>query len=58
LGDTQRTEDKDVFEEAELPYRIIPVNIGKGDQFTPQFLAISRTIKFRRLSTLIRKPAT
>jgi GST-like protein len=29
------------LEEAELLYRIIPVNIGKGEQFTPQFLAIS-----------------
>jgi GSH-dependent disulfide-bond oxidoreductase len=29
------------FEEAGLPYRIIPVNIGKGDQFKPDFLAIS-----------------
>jgi GST-like protein len=24
-----------------MPYRIIPVNIGKGEQFTPDFLAIS-----------------
>ncbi len=29
------------MEEAGLPYRIIPVNIGKGDQFKPEFLAIS-----------------
>jgi GST-like protein len=29
------------LEEAGLPYRIVPVNIGKGEQFTPQFLAIS-----------------
>jgi GST-like protein len=29
------------LEEAGLPYKIVPVNIGKGDQFTPQFLAIS-----------------
>jgi hypothetical protein len=29
----------------------------QGDQFAA-VLAISRTIKFRRLSTLIRKPAT
>jgi len=27
--------------ELELPYRMIPVNIGKGDQFRPEFLAIS-----------------
>jgi GST-like protein len=29
------------LEETELPYRIIPVDIGKGDQFKPQFLAIA-----------------
>jgi GST-like protein len=29
------------LEEAELPHKIIPVNIGKGDQFKPDFLAIS-----------------
>ena len=29
------------LEETGLPYRIIPVNIGKGDQFTPDFLAIA-----------------
>jgi GST-like protein len=29
------------LEEAGLPYRIIPVNIGRGDQFKPDFLAIS-----------------
>jgi len=29
------------LEELELPYRIVPVNIGKGDQFKPEFLAIS-----------------
>ncbi len=29
------------LEEMELPYRIVPVNIGKGDQFKPEFLAIS-----------------
>ena len=27
--------------ECELPYRLVPVNIGKGDQFSPEFLAIS-----------------
>jgi len=27
--------------ECDLPYRLVPVNIGKGDQFEPQFLAIS-----------------
>ena len=29
------------LEETGLPYRIIPVNIGKGDQFRPEFLKIS-----------------
>jgi GST-like protein len=29
------------LEEAQLPYRIIPVNIGKGDQFKPDFLRIA-----------------
>jgi GST-like protein len=29
------------LEETAMPYRIIPVNIGKGEQFTPDFLAIS-----------------
>ena len=29
------------LEESGLPYRIIPVNISKGDQFKPEFLAIS-----------------
>jgi len=29
------------LEEARVPYRIIPVNIGKGDQFKPDFLRIA-----------------
>jgi GST-like protein len=29
------------LEEAALPYRLVPVNIGKGEQFTPEFLKIS-----------------
>lgn len=29
------------LEEAEIPYAIHPVNIGKGEQFAPDFLAIS-----------------
>jgi GSH-dependent disulfide-bond oxidoreductase len=29
------------LEETGLPYKIFPVNIGKGDQFKPEFLAIS-----------------
>ncbi len=30
-----------MLEECELPYRVIPVSIGAGDQFKPDFLAIS-----------------
>lgn len=30
-----------MLEECGLPYTMIPVNIGKGEQFTPEFLAIS-----------------
>jgi GST-like protein len=29
------------LEEMELAYRVVPVNIGKGEQFKPDFLAIS-----------------
>jgi len=29
------------LEEAELPYRFVPVNIGRGDQFKPEFLKIA-----------------
>ena len=29
------------LEEMALPYRVVPVNIGRGDQFKPEFLAIS-----------------
>jgi GST-like protein len=29
------------LEEAAIPYRIVPVNISKGDQFKPDFLAIA-----------------
>ena len=30
-----------MLEESKIPYKIIPVNIGKGDQFKPSFLKIS-----------------
>ena len=30
-----------MLEECGLPYRVIPVDIGAGDQFRPEFLAIS-----------------
>jgi GST-like protein len=30
-----------MLEELELPYQVIPINIGRGDQFKPEFLAVS-----------------
>jgi GST-like protein len=30
-----------MLEEVELPYEVVPVNIGRGDQFAPAFLDIS-----------------
>src|SRR5215831_9993029 len=30
-----------MLEETGLPYRIIPVNINKGDQFTPEYDALN-----------------
>ena len=30
-----------MLEECGLPYRMVPINIGSGEQFTPEFLAIS-----------------
>ncbi|GJE42649.1 glutathione S-transferase N-terminal domain-containing protein [Methylobacterium soli] len=30
-----------MMEECGLPYRVVPVNIGRGDQMAPDFLAIS-----------------
>ena len=30
-----------LLEELEIPYKMVPVNIGKGDQFDPNFLEIS-----------------
>ena len=30
-----------MLEECSIPYKIIPVNLGKGDQFKPDFLRIS-----------------
>jgi GST-like protein len=34
-----------MLEECGLPYRAHPINIGKGDQFSPEFLAISPSNK-------------
>ena len=30
-----------MLEECSIPYKVIPLNLGKGDQFKPEFLAIS-----------------
>ena len=30
-----------MLEEVGLPYKVHPIDIGKGDQFKPEFLAIS-----------------
>ena len=30
-----------LLEELQIPYKTHPINIGKGDQFTPEFLRIS-----------------
>jgi GST-like protein len=37
------------LEEVGLPYRIIPIDIGKGEQFSPEFLAISPNNKIPAL---------
>ncbi|MBB3972497.1 glutathione S-transferase N-terminal domain-containing protein [Hansschlegelia beijingensis] len=38
-----------MLEECGLPYRVVPVNIGKGDQFAPEFLRISPNNKMPAL---------
>jgi GSH-dependent disulfide-bond oxidoreductase len=38
-----------MLEECGLPYRAIPIDIGAGDQFTPDFLAISPNNKIPAL---------
>ena len=46
------------LEEAGLPYTIIPINIGKGEQFGAEFLARSlRTTRSPRWSIAIRRAA-
>ena len=37
------------MEESGLPHRIIPVDIGKGQQFDPEYLAISPNNKIPAL---------
>ena len=41
-----------MLEECGLPYRAIPVNIGAGDQFKPEFLAISPNNKIPAITDL------
>ena len=43
-----------LLEELGLPYTIKPINIGRGDQLTPDFLKISPRAGCRRLSTMSR----
>lgn len=38
-----------MLEECALPYRLVPLNIGAGDQFQPEFLAISPNNKMPAL---------
>ena len=38
------------LEETGTPYKIFPVNIGKGEQFKAEFLAIRQTTASRRWS--------
>lgn len=39
-----------MLEEVGLPYRTHPVNIGKGEQFTPEFVAINPNAKIPAIS--------
>jgi len=39
-----------LLEELGLPYNVVPVNIGKGDQFKPEFLKISPNNKMPALT--------
>jgi len=39
------------LEEMGVPYRVKPVNIGKGEQFAAPFVKISPNSKIPRLST-------
>ena len=43
-----------MLEECGLPYRVMPVNIGRGDQFKPEFLAISPN---NRMPAIVDRPA-
>ncbi len=41
MADAERVQGFDFLEETGTPYKVIPVDIGKGEQFTPEFLKIS-----------------
>lgn len=41
------------LEEAELDYRLIKVDLGKGGQFRPEFCAFRPTTKFRQLLIIL-----
>ncbi len=41
------------LEEAELDYRLIKVDLGKGGQFRPEFLRISPNNKIRQLLIIL-----
>jgi GST-like protein len=43
-----------LLEEARLPYKIVPVNVGAGDQFKPEFLLYRPTTESPPSSTMIR----
>ena len=46
------------LEEAELPYRIHPVDISAGDRFKPEFLRISQRSTSTNCWRLIHRAAT
>jgi GST-like protein len=41
VGHSKRPKSPILLEELGLPYEVHPIDIGKNDQFTPEFLAIS-----------------
>ena len=45
------------LEELGLEYKVIPVNIGAGDQFNPEFLAITPITAFQQSSTPMARAA-
>ncbi len=53
FADTQWSQNYAVSREAELDYRFIKVDLGKGGQFRPEFLRISPTTKFRQLLIIL-----